>query len=274
SDEYAYSVLVIVPWDRMGTPTQMPRSGIESEQWDHLLDSLDGVKLNPSEDRWSWDLNGPGEFSVASAQSFKYEYVAMNMTELERGGYAIVGTCIYRVNNKTTYLDQSLVHLSKFGNDNLWLSILKCSLSRTDTSKDVNDVISYSTAVPISGFPFKLETTNIGCYSWEKTKGIQQSPLSILKILKIQEINLSRKSISVGSYDVVGSLDYAVTPLSQEYKCPFPGIQIYALVLVFLLSIHDDMEHRLEAASKHFKSGVVGSYTNGDDELEVLDVAR
>nr|GEZ95196.1 hypothetical protein [Tanacetum cinerariifolium] len=36
----------------------------------------------------------------------------------------------------------------------------------------------------------------------------------------------------------------------------------------------DDMEHRLEAASKHFKSGVVGSYTNGDDELEVLDVAR
>nr|GEU89847.1 RNA-directed DNA polymerase, eukaryota, reverse transcriptase zinc-binding domain protein [Tanacetum cinerariifolium] len=34
---------------------RMPRSGIESEQWDHLLDSLEGVMLNPSEDRWSWD---------------------------------------------------------------------------------------------------------------------------------------------------------------------------------------------------------------------------
>ncbi|GKC44711.1 hypothetical protein Tco_1062433, partial [Tanacetum coccineum] len=35
-----------------------------------------------------------------------------------------------------------------------------------------------------------------------------------------------------------------------------------------------DMEHRLEAASKHFKSKVVECYTNGDDELQVLDVAR
>nr|GEX08708.1 hypothetical protein [Tanacetum cinerariifolium] len=46
----------------------MPRSGIESEQWDHLLDSLEGVMLNPSEDRWSWDLNGSEEFSVVSAR--------------------------------------------------------------------------------------------------------------------------------------------------------------------------------------------------------------
>ncbi|GJT79179.1 RNA-directed DNA polymerase, eukaryota, reverse transcriptase zinc-binding domain protein [Tanacetum coccineum] len=47
---------------------RMPPSGIEFEQWDHLLDSLEGVMLSPSEDRWSWDLNGSGEFSVASAQ--------------------------------------------------------------------------------------------------------------------------------------------------------------------------------------------------------------
>nr|GFA40331.1 RNA-directed DNA polymerase, eukaryota, reverse transcriptase zinc-binding domain protein [Tanacetum cinerariifolium] len=46
-----------------------PRSGIESEQWDHLLDSLEGVMLNPLKDMWSWDLNGSGEFSVASARS-------------------------------------------------------------------------------------------------------------------------------------------------------------------------------------------------------------
>nr|GFB07068.1 RNA-directed DNA polymerase, eukaryota, reverse transcriptase zinc-binding domain protein [Tanacetum cinerariifolium] len=49
---------------------RMPRSGIESEQWDHLLDSLEGVMLNPSEDRWPWDLNGSGEFSVASAPRY------------------------------------------------------------------------------------------------------------------------------------------------------------------------------------------------------------
>nr|GEX59987.1 RNA-directed DNA polymerase, eukaryota, reverse transcriptase zinc-binding domain protein [Tanacetum cinerariifolium] len=35
---------------------------------DHLLDSLEGVMLNPSEDRWSWDLNGLREFLVASAR--------------------------------------------------------------------------------------------------------------------------------------------------------------------------------------------------------------
>nr|GFC31704.1 hypothetical protein [Tanacetum cinerariifolium] len=46
---------------------RMPRSGIESEQWDHLLDNLEGVMLNLSEDGWSWDLNGSREFSVASA---------------------------------------------------------------------------------------------------------------------------------------------------------------------------------------------------------------
>nr|GEW74686.1 RNA-directed DNA polymerase, eukaryota [Tanacetum cinerariifolium] len=49
---------------------KMPRSGIESEQWDHLLDSLEGVMLTPSEDRWSWDLNGSGEFSIASARRY------------------------------------------------------------------------------------------------------------------------------------------------------------------------------------------------------------
>ncbi|GJT79180.1 RNA-directed DNA polymerase, eukaryota, reverse transcriptase zinc-binding domain protein [Tanacetum coccineum] len=49
---------------------RMPPSGIEFEQWDHLLDSLEGVMLSPSEDRWSWDLNGSGEFSVASARRY------------------------------------------------------------------------------------------------------------------------------------------------------------------------------------------------------------
>nr|GEZ27261.1 probable xyloglucan endotransglucosylase/hydrolase protein 33 [Tanacetum cinerariifolium] len=35
-----------------------------------FLDSLEGVMLNPSEDRWSWDLNGSGEFSVASPRRY------------------------------------------------------------------------------------------------------------------------------------------------------------------------------------------------------------
>nr|GEU50438.1 hypothetical protein [Tanacetum cinerariifolium] len=53
---------------------RMPRSGIKSEQWDHLLDSLEGVMLNPSKDRWLWDLNGSGEFSVASARRGRWQY--------------------------------------------------------------------------------------------------------------------------------------------------------------------------------------------------------
>nr|GEX42452.1 hypothetical protein CTI12_AA176900 [Tanacetum cinerariifolium] len=48
----------------------MPRSGIESEQWDHLLDNLEGVMLNSYEDRWSWDLNGSGEFLVSSTRRY------------------------------------------------------------------------------------------------------------------------------------------------------------------------------------------------------------
>nr|GEV62169.1 RNA-directed DNA polymerase, eukaryota, reverse transcriptase zinc-binding domain protein [Tanacetum cinerariifolium] len=49
---------------------RMPRSGIKSKQWDHLLDSLEGVMLNPSKNWWSWDLNGSGEFSVASTRKY------------------------------------------------------------------------------------------------------------------------------------------------------------------------------------------------------------
>nr|GEX57577.1 hypothetical protein [Tanacetum cinerariifolium] len=60
-------------WNGLNTSfweDRMPRSGIESEQWDHLLDNLEGVMLNPSEDRWSWDLNGSVEFLVASARRY------------------------------------------------------------------------------------------------------------------------------------------------------------------------------------------------------------
>ncbi|GJY28534.1 RNA-directed DNA polymerase, eukaryota, reverse transcriptase zinc-binding domain protein [Tanacetum coccineum] len=64
---------------------RMPRSGTESEQWDHLLDSLEGVMLSPSKDRWSWDLNGSREFSVASARRaiFRRIYIWWDVSYME-----------------------------------------------------------------------------------------------------------------------------------------------------------------------------------------------
>ncbi|GJV37322.1 hypothetical protein Tco_1409799 [Tanacetum coccineum] len=43
-----------------------PRSGLESHQMDLLLGSLEGVILSLSQDRWKWDLDGSGVFSVSS----------------------------------------------------------------------------------------------------------------------------------------------------------------------------------------------------------------
>ncbi|GKA90904.1 hypothetical protein Tco_0812774 [Tanacetum coccineum] len=83
---------------------RMPPSGIESEQWDHLLDSLEGVMLSPSEDRWSWDLNGSGEFSVASERRFEFEKSNLasfhkirkvNVDDQEEEGFHSKRLCIY-----------------------------------------------------------------------------------------------------------------------------------------------------------------------------------
>ncbi|GKD62672.1 RNA-directed DNA polymerase, eukaryota, reverse transcriptase zinc-binding domain protein, partial [Tanacetum coccineum] len=45
-----------------------PRSGIEQTQSDNLLAHLEGVNLVDMRDRWSWSLDGSGEFSVASVR--------------------------------------------------------------------------------------------------------------------------------------------------------------------------------------------------------------
>ncbi|GJT85934.1 putative reverse transcriptase domain-containing protein [Tanacetum coccineum] len=51
--------------------------------------------LSPSEDRWSWDLNGSGEFSVASARRYEVgesSTPAPRPTEGHRAGHGFIGT--------------------------------------------------------------------------------------------------------------------------------------------------------------------------------------
>ncbi|GJT74575.1 RNA-directed DNA polymerase, eukaryota, reverse transcriptase zinc-binding domain protein [Tanacetum coccineum] len=46
-----------------------PRGGIEATQFSNLLDLMQTVSLSPLPDRWSWTLDGSGDFSVASIRS-------------------------------------------------------------------------------------------------------------------------------------------------------------------------------------------------------------
>ncbi|GKC65640.1 RNA-directed DNA polymerase, eukaryota, reverse transcriptase zinc-binding domain protein [Tanacetum coccineum] len=45
-----------------------PRDGIELAQLELLYKCLEGISLSNSNDRWSWNLDGTGEFSVASVR--------------------------------------------------------------------------------------------------------------------------------------------------------------------------------------------------------------
>nr|GFA14193.1 hypothetical protein [Tanacetum cinerariifolium] len=87
---------------------RMPRSGIESEQWGHILDSLEGVMLNPSEDRWSWDLNGSEEFLVASTRSHSKTLLDVNFLWKKERVRLLVGspgastTLIYSLGSSST----------------------------------------------------------------------------------------------------------------------------------------------------------------------------
>ncbi|GKC02004.1 hypothetical protein Tco_0993614, partial [Tanacetum coccineum] len=46
-----------------------PRGGIEDAQYTCLLDLMQNVTLSPTSDRWTWMLDGSGDFSVASIRS-------------------------------------------------------------------------------------------------------------------------------------------------------------------------------------------------------------
>ncbi|GJV80865.1 hypothetical protein Tco_1516735 [Tanacetum coccineum] len=45
-----------------------PRGGCEQSQMEMLKSMLEGVSLNNSNDRWSWSLDGTGDFSVSSVR--------------------------------------------------------------------------------------------------------------------------------------------------------------------------------------------------------------
>nr|GFC52601.1 hypothetical protein [Tanacetum cinerariifolium]GFC52655.1 hypothetical protein [Tanacetum cinerariifolium] len=46
----------------------MPRGGIENDQFDEMSELLQQVILSQSSDRWTWTVNGSGQFSVASVR--------------------------------------------------------------------------------------------------------------------------------------------------------------------------------------------------------------
>lgn len=47
-----------------------PRGGVESTQWEEMLELLDSVQLTSMVDRWAWTLHGTGSFTVSSARVF------------------------------------------------------------------------------------------------------------------------------------------------------------------------------------------------------------
>ncbi|GKA89934.1 RNA-directed DNA polymerase, eukaryota, partial [Tanacetum coccineum] len=47
---------------------RIPRGGIEQNQFDNLVELVRSVTIVPSDDRWNWNLESTGIFSVASAR--------------------------------------------------------------------------------------------------------------------------------------------------------------------------------------------------------------
>nr|GEZ33688.1 RNA-directed DNA polymerase, eukaryota [Tanacetum cinerariifolium] len=47
-----------------------PRSGVEGQQFSELTHLISSVSLSPSSDRWSWTLNGTGDFSMKSVREW------------------------------------------------------------------------------------------------------------------------------------------------------------------------------------------------------------
>nr|GFB35500.1 RNA-directed DNA polymerase, eukaryota, reverse transcriptase zinc-binding domain protein [Tanacetum cinerariifolium] len=47
-----------------------PRSGVEGQQFSELTHLISSVSLSPSSDRWSWTLNGTGDFFVKSVREW------------------------------------------------------------------------------------------------------------------------------------------------------------------------------------------------------------
>ncbi|GJZ68260.1 hypothetical protein Tco_0631500 [Tanacetum coccineum] len=45
-----------------------PRGGVEKAQFDSMLEKVEGTLLADMRDRWTWSLEGSGDFSVASVR--------------------------------------------------------------------------------------------------------------------------------------------------------------------------------------------------------------
>ncbi|GJT38915.1 RNA-directed DNA polymerase, eukaryota [Tanacetum coccineum] len=78
SCDKSYLVITVaekVSHDSLGySLRRIPRSGIEQTQLNNLSVYIEGVTLVDMRDRWSWSLDGSGEFSVASVRNLIDDY--------------------------------------------------------------------------------------------------------------------------------------------------------------------------------------------------------
>ncbi|GJS77223.1 RNA-directed DNA polymerase, eukaryota [Tanacetum coccineum] len=63
---------------------RIPRGGIEQNQFDSLVELVRSVTIVPSADRWNWNLESTGIFSVASARRRIDEICLLNIGEETR----------------------------------------------------------------------------------------------------------------------------------------------------------------------------------------------
>nr|GEY08655.1 methylesterase 17-like [Tanacetum cinerariifolium] len=108
----------------------MPRSSIESEQWVHLLDSLEGVMLNPSKDRWSWDLNGQGNFQLLRREGPLYALQSARFREENEGAEKVVRVYIKTLYDRAVKKEKQDKMIAKWPPSNV------CVIDREGRSQD------------------------------------------------------------------------------------------------------------------------------------------
>nr|GEU36442.1 RNA-directed DNA polymerase, eukaryota, reverse transcriptase zinc-binding domain protein [Tanacetum cinerariifolium] len=63
---------------------RMPRGGVEQEQYELFVQEMQQIILTSLEDRWSWCLNGSGEYTVASVRSLIDDTLCMDYGQRTR----------------------------------------------------------------------------------------------------------------------------------------------------------------------------------------------
>nr|GFB12140.1 RNA-directed DNA polymerase, eukaryota, reverse transcriptase zinc-binding domain protein [Tanacetum cinerariifolium] len=64
---------------------RVPMGGVEQEQFDELSALVHGVTLTPMSDRWIWDLESSGDFSVVSVRKVKTDSLPTRFNVSRRG---------------------------------------------------------------------------------------------------------------------------------------------------------------------------------------------